>query len=465
VAVEFAGQRKTATAGADGRWLVKLDPMPASAEPRAMTVAGSTTLKLEDVLVGEVWLGSGQSNMAGGVGSYEKNDPGLKALVAAAPYPLLRLKPAGVAGWYEATADNIRRFSAQMFAFGAGLSKELGVPVGVLVGAVGGTPSGYWLTEAMFEEDDACRDAVRRAEASFDAGKADADYGRQLSAWSNAVAATRAKNAKEPGRPDAPLRPGECRKKMGHLFERHVGPFVPYAIRGVLWDQGESGTQIGGVDQFDTMGALIRGWRKAWAQGEFPFLFVQKPSGGGCAFDPSDPVTAMAEPFAPLPAAVPSDGVSRALHLRIREHPSTAMVSCSDLGPGVHPANKSGYAARGVRVALGLVYGRDLEVYGPVYASHEVEGGKIRIAFSHVGMGLAFRGGEKLQGFAVAGSDGKFAWADAVIDGDSVVVSTEKIAAPAAVSYAWASRHPWANLFNKDGLPALPFNTRASASR
>jgi sialate O-acetylesterase len=466
VVVEFAGQKKTVKAGDDGAWIVRLDPMPASAEPRTMTVAASNTVTLDDVLVGEVWLGSGQSNMAGGVGSYEKNDPGLRAWLDAAPYPHIRLKAAGAAGWHEATAANIRRFSALMFSFGAGLGKELDVPVGLMVGAVGGTPSGYWLTEPMFADDDACGAAVERAKKTYSDEKAAADHRRQLANWSNEVVKARAKNGEEPKRPDPPLKPGECRPKMGHLFEKLIHPFVPYGIRGVLWDQGEAGTQIGSVDQYAVMGALIRGWRKTWAQGEFPFIYVQKPSGGGCAFDPADPVTAQADKFAALPQTVPADGASRALHLRIREHPNTAMVSCSDLGSGVHPINKSGYAARGVRVALGFVYGRDVEIYGPVYASHKVEGSKVRIAFTHIGKGLAFRGGDKLQGFALAGADGKFVWADAIIDGDSVVVSSAKVvAAPSAVSYAWAGRHPWANLFNKDGLPALPFNTREMVGR
>jgi sialate O-acetylesterase len=235
--------------------------------------------------------------------------------------------------------------------------------------------------------------------------------------------------------------------------------FIPFGIRGVLWDQGESGTAITGVDQYTLMGALIRGWRKEWGQGEFPFLYIQKPSGGGCAWDPSDPVTDQADKFTPLPAKAPADGAYRELHIRIMNHPNTAMVTSSDLGPFTHPTNKSGYGTRASRVALGLVYSKKVEIYGPTYKDHVVKGNKVHVTFAHVGPGLAFRHGDKPQGFALAGDDKVFHWADAVIEGDTVVLSSDKVAKPAAVRYAWASRHPWANLFSKDGMPALPFRT------
>ncbi|MBL7133693.1 MAG: 9-O-acetylesterase, partial [Phycisphaerae bacterium] len=131
----------------------------------------------------------------------------------------------------------------------------------------------------------------------------------------------------------------------------------------------------------------------------------------------------------------------------------------SDLGSGIHPSNKSGYGRRACRVALGFVYGRDVAIYGPVYESHKVEGDKIRVSFKHVGKGLAFRGGEKLQGFEIAGADGVYQWADAKIDGGAVVLTSPKVAKPVNVRYGWSKNHPWANLFNKDGLPALTFRT------
>src|SRR5205807_6238622 len=138
---------------------------------------------------------------------------------------------------------------------------------------------------------------------------------------------------KPPIKPQPPLQAGECRSKVGNLYAAHIRPMMPHGIRGVLWDQGESGTAINGVDQYTLMGALIRGWRKEWGQGDFAFLYVQKPSGGGCAWDPADPVTDKSDKFTPLPAAVPSDGAYRETHIKIMQYPQTAMVTSSDLGP------------------------------------------------------------------------------------------------------------------------------------
>jgi sialate O-acetylesterase len=246
---------------------------------------------------------------------------------------------------------------------------------------------------------------------------------------------------------------------MGHLYKTHIRPIQPYGIRGVLWDQGESGVNVEGIDQYTLMGALITGWRKDWGQGEFPFIYVQKPSGAGCAWDPEDPVTNKAQPFAKLPDNVPTDGEYMETHINIMVYPKTSMVTTSDLGGGTHPTNKSGYGQRAADVALSTVYDRKTEPYGPIYTSYSIEGGKVRIKFNYVGQGLAFKHGEKLQGFAIAGEDKAFRWADAVIDGDDVIVSCASVPNPVAVRYAWSKSHPWANLFSRDGMPALPFRT------
>jgi sialate O-acetylesterase len=245
------------------------------------------------------------------------------------------------------------------------------------------------------------------------------------------------------------------------LHDQVLRPYIGYGVRGVLWDQGESGTSLNGLDQYTVMGALIRGWRKEWGQGRFPFLYVEKPSGGGCAFDPSDKIFGWAaDPFMPLPATVPTNGAStRETYLRIASYPDTFMIPTSDLGGNTHPWNKTGYATRDLQVALGAVYREKVEISGPAYLGRTVEGSKIRVTFSHVGKGLVFRNGGRLQGFALAGPDRKFVWADAVIDGRAIVVSSSQVPNPVYVRYAWADKHPWANLFNLDGLPALAFAT------
>ncbi|WP_395740088.1 sialate O-acetylesterase [Prosthecobacter sp.] len=459
VAVSIAGQSKSTKADEKGGWKVSLDPLQA-AEGLTLTVKGSNTLTIQDVLVGEVWLGSGQSNMAGPVRTFKGADEGLQKTLAAAPYPRIRLMKQGAKGWQPATPANVDAFSAILFAFGSRLQTELNVPVGLMVGAVGGTPSGFWLTEEMFRGDAACQAQIKEFAKTYDFAAAMKAYERYMTAWKANAEKAKQSGGKVGREPAVPLQPGECSGEIGHLYQAHVQPYVPYAIRGVLWDQGEGGTGITGVDQFHVMGALIKGWRKAWQQ-DFPFIYMQKPSGGGTAWDLANPTTKNADAFAPTPAKVPADieGQAREVHIKIQQHPHTAMVISTDLGGMTHPTNKSGYADRAKQVALSFVYGGQAEFSGPLYASHSIEGGKVRIKFSHIGRGLATRHSDQLQGFIIAGADKQFHWADAVIEGDSVIVSSAAVPQPAAVRYAWSSQSPWASLFNKDGLPAQTFRT------
>jgi sialate O-acetylesterase len=456
VVVKFRDQELATEAGKDGKWAVKLAALKAGG-PDKLTVSGANTLTLDDVLVGEVWIGSGQSNMAGPANSYAKGDPGLTKLLEVAPYPQVRLASAN-GGWKVADKTNSAAFSALLLPFGVRLQQELGVPVGLMLGAVGGTPSGAWLSEEMFNADPLCKEQTEKAIATYNPEKAKEAHELALKKWEAAAEKAKAENKKAPVKPVMPPPPGKIRSgKFGYLYDPFIKPMAPFAVRGVLWDQGESGTAVEGVDQFAVMGALIKGWRKAWGQ-DFAFLTVQKPSGGGPAFDPEDPVTDKADKFTPLPAQVPMDANQyRELHLHLPRHPNTFLVTASDLGSGIHPTNKSGYGYRSARVALGGVYGRKVEIYGPTYKTHTVEGDKVRVNFSHVGGGLKFKHGAKLQGFAIAGADKKFYWADAVIEGDNVVLSSPMVTKPEAVRYAWAPTHTWANLFNADGLPALPF--------
>ena len=459
VSVSIAGQTKKTAADAGGKWQVKLDPLKV-AEGLTLTVKGTNTIEVKDVLVGEVWLGSGQSNMRGAIRTFKVNDPGLRKTLAAAPYPRIRLIKQGGEGWQLATPENVDAYSALLFAFGSRLQKDLNTPVGLLLGAVGSTPSGYWLTEEMLHGDAACEAKLKEFAATYDFDAAVKTYERQMAAWKEAEARAK-QDGKRAGRaPAAPMQAGQSADRIGNLYLAHVQPFAPFAVRGVLWDQGESGTGITGIDQFHLMGALIKGWRKDWNQ-DFPFLYMQKTSGGGTAWDLDSPTTKAASKFAPLPAQVPAnaDGVYREVHLKIQQQPKTAMVTSTDLGGGTHPVNKIGYADRAVRVALGFVYGRKVEISGPLYASHVIEGNKARVKFTHTGQGLATRHSDQLQGFMIAGADRKFVWADAMIDGDSVVVSCAAVPEPAAVRYAWSGNAPWANLFNKDGLPAQTFRT------
>ena len=466
VTVKFREQTKSAAAGQDGKWCVKLDALAAGG-PDVLTIG---ELKIDDVLVGDVWIGSGQSNMDMPVSAYAGGDPVLAA-AANQDYPKIRLLKKGAKDvWQEATPANIPGFSALLFSFGFPLQKELDVPVGLMVGAVGGTPSGFWLSEEMYRADAACAAAVKKFATSPEYAslidkhdKNKEKFERDQAAWQALDPAEKQDGKKQPRAPKPVGTPGEAGSgKIGQLFAAHIRPYVGYAIKGVLWDQGESRTNILGVDQVTLMGALIGGWRKAWGQGDFPFLYVQKPSGGGCAFDYSQPMNRLAEKFTPLPNTIPGGPASDYSHevfAQLMKYPNTHMVTSSDLGPGIHPPNKSGYGARAVQVALATAYGRKIEYLGPRYASHTIDGGKATLKFTHVGKGLASKNGDALQGFMIAGEDKKFVWAEASIAGATVVVSSADVPHPAAVRYAWSNTFPWANLFNQDGLPAQPFRT------
>jgi sialate O-acetylesterase len=469
VTVTFRGQSQTSVADAAGRWRVHLDPL-AYGGPDTLFVGA---LQVPDVLVGEVWVGSGQSNMAGVVANYVANDPVL-AQHAAKNYPQLRmLNKEAEAVWMEATPENNRTMSALLFSFAVALHEQLQVPVGIMVGAVGGTPSGFWLSESMYRGDAACAEAVRKFAPSYPYEElqqkyveAKQKYDGALASWKVAFNQAKKQGGKAPPRPPMPKpvgKPGETNSgQVGMLFEQYIRPYVGYGIRGVLWDQGESRTNIVGVDQRTLMGALIRGWREDWGQGEFPFLYVQKPSGGGCAWDYSLAETSKADPFSELPTEIPlppADDYSHAVYAEMMENPKAYMVTASDLGSGVHPPNKSGYGSRAARVALATTYGKPIEWLGPQYARHESRGRSIVVSFRHVGQGLAWKHGERLQGFQIAGADRKFRWADGVIEGENVIVGHPEVEQPIAVRYGWGRIFPWANLFNRDGLPAQPFRT------
>jgi sialate O-acetylesterase len=452
VTVAFAGQKMSTTADVRGAWMVKLDAMDASADGREMEVTGkANSVTFKDVLVGEVWLGSGQSNMAGHCYNYVdgNKDPTLKAWVEGAPYPKMRLYVSR-RGWKVADEAAIRSFSAHLFSFGYKLRETLGVPIGLMVGATSGSPSCNYLTDEMVAGDAAfLKQLAAAGYDSLEAMNREADA--KIKAYAEEserrlAAGQRRGNYKGPPR-------------LGKYFHKSIESKIPYAIRGVLWDQGESDTRIPGVDQYVTMNALIRGWRKAWGQGDFPFLHVQKPSGTGCAWDPENPVNAGANPLSADIPKTSKPNRRRMAHVKMGAIFNAPLVQTSDLSPGLHPPCKSGYGSRAARVALGHVYKKDFAISGPAYKSHAVEGSTIRVTYHHVGKGLAYKHADTIHGFAIAAADGKFQPATARIENDTVVLSHPEISDPAHARYAVEWQIPHANLFNKDGLPAVSFMT------
>ncbi len=430
VTVTFRDQQKQTRVGEDGRWKLTLEPLEAGG-PDELILRADEDRVFRDVWVGEVWLGSGQSNM--------QMYPGFKDIVGdtvlneriQASYPELRLLRSDSEGWMPATPENLKEFSALLFSFGYRVQPEIGVPLGLMVGAVGGTPSGKWLTPDMLRADERCMEII-------------------------------GENPRKAAEHDLEV------DQVGELFEKHLRPWVGYTFRGVLWDQGESGVRIAGIHSpYHVMRALIHGWRNEFDNGEFPFVYIQKPSGAGCAWDDQNPVTRAARPFE---AFTEEEWKNKPVllnkktdYIDLMEVRGAYMVSTSDLGAGGHPENKSGYGWRAGNVALNRVYGQEVPWIGPTYAGHTIEGDTIRIKFDHVGPGLAVPEGQKLQGFILSNGQGGrrgYRWAEAVIEGtDTVVLSHPDVKEPKVAGYALYPQHPWANLFSKNGLPAIPFQT------
>lgn len=467
VTVSFAKESVQTVCDDDGQWRVDLPATPASKKPRSLIIAGTKDrVEIKQVLVGDVWLGSGQSNMAGRVSGYAKNDETLANLVDRSPFPNLRLMQSGPKPtWTDATRETVSAFSALHFSFGQRLQQELDVPIGLIVGAVGGTPSGYWIPPETFDSSPKCKADIWNYAKTYDHARAMKQHEAKLAVWEKRVAAAEAEGKKPRGRkPSPPAKPGQSSRggKIGGLYEKFIKPVAGYRIRGVLWDQGEARSGVVGVDQHTMMSELIRGWREAWGQGDFAFLFVQKPSGGGCAFSNEDPISRDGDPFVTsLPDITRLDsGDQRYLYVRLmHDNTNSWMVPASDLGSGIHPRNKWGYGNRAAQVALSQVYQTGVQAYGPIYRSHEITGDRVTIEFDQTGKGLTAAHGQ-LQGFALTDGKGQWHWANAKISGDQVVVWSDAVSKPTGIRYAFANKRAWANLFNKDGLPALAFEIR-----
>jgi sialate O-acetylesterase len=452
IRVEFAGQTVSTTAK-DGKWSVRLKPVKAGG-PFKMTLSGENTVVLNDVWVGEVWICGGQSNMERQLGPRPPQKPidGWEEEVKKADYPRIRqflvprvipasgAQPHVQSNWVTCSPQTAANFSAVGYFFGRDLHRKLNVPIGLIACNWGGTPAETWTSREALEAIPELRGIVE----NYD--KARSDYSAKLAAYQEnepklraehevAVAKAKQEGKRPPNFPAPPKDPASSQFSPTVLREAMVTPIVPYGIRGVIWYQGESNSR-NGLQYRTLFPATIADWRKAWGQGDFPFLFVQ---------------------IAPFKTNPPE--VREAQFMASRTVPNTAMVVTTDVGDAedIHPTRKEPVGSRLALVARAIAYGEKLEFSGPAFRSATFSKGRAVLQFDHVGGGLVAKDGP-LKGFTIAGADKQFVPAQAEIQGDTVVVSSESVREPVAVRYGWATV-PEVNLFNRAELPASPFRS------
>jgi sialate O-acetylesterase len=462
VTVELNGETARTTTDDKGRWIVTFAPLKAGG-PYTVSATGhdgghdgarEKTILLSNVLAGEVWVCSGQSNMELLVKSCSNADKE----IAAADHPEIRINSnsatfikASGRDWVECGPKCVGNCSAVGYYFGRELHADLNVPIGLVVRSVGGTVIRQWAPKSgeLVENDprlSQLNEDWKRAVATYPASK------KEYASWQ---ATTRqSKTAGTAGTPalspPAPLDP----QRFGGMYDAQIAPLFPFAIRGVIWYQGETDARNGREDdQRAALPLMIEAWRKAWGQGDFPFLLVQLANdwGGSGVTKPPE-----------LPATPPENQhwpwVREAQAIACKLLPNTAMACTIDLGGKVHFPGKQDVARRLARVAEAQVYHLPIVATGPNYESMEIDQDAIRLRFSQMGGGLVSRDGKPIQGFAIAGEDRKFVWAEAMIEGRSVIVQSPRVPHPVAVRYDWLN-DPHGNLYNAEGLPTAPFRT------
>ena len=465
VTVEFAGQKKTTTVKDDDTWIAVLDPLKASAEPAKLTVtSGDASVVVKDLLVGEVWVCSGQSNMAMAVRGTTDAELVAKEVKDGA-YANIRLFKVPVDGaddpqrrlsvsWQTCDENNMATFSATGFYFGRALHASRKVPIGLIQSANGGTNAYSWINSETYQKDPVAqpaKDHFKRLVEVFP--QAQARYEKQLEEWKTKVAQAKIDRVRPEGRaPRAPIGPTHVKRPTGH-YNAMIAPLQPYAIRGAIWYQGEANSRNPFAQQYrDLMLGLIEDWRADWPQGsgldrrDFPFFVVQLPN------------YANGDPWGwPL--------IREQMYKIWKDGKNTGMVATIDVGDptDIHPKNKRPVGERLAIFARGTVYGEDITYSGPVYSSVVFEQGTATVTFDHSGSGLVSKDAKPLKHFEIADESGTFWPGQATINGNTVTVKSPSVKKATAVRYAWSNNPEGANFANKEGLMAVPFRTDTGA--
>ena len=464
VAVAFAGQEKSTTANDTGSWQVTLDPLPANKTPQSFVVSGKNKVTLENVLVGEVWLCSGQSNMEWPVDKCANPEEEK----AAANFPEIRhfkvprnssaFPQADVkADWQVCSPSTVGGFTAVGYYFGRELFQQLDVPIGLMHSSWGGTSIEVWMSpESIGSSPDLAElnaKVFSQSSLSPEGKKRHEDYLKDLKTWmtNTEEALARDKPITEP--PTVPW-PAWENPQPTQLYKGMIHPLAPFAMRGAIWYQGEANGADASEVYLGKLRALMNGWRTKWNQGEFPFYIVQLANfnkGGD-----------EGKTWAGV-----RDAQRQALSIS-----NTGLAVTIDIGESkdIHPKNKQDVGKRLALWALAGPYGKPIEPSGPLYKSYSAEGSKIRISFDHAKDGLMIGKKEalkpvepnptsELKWIEIAGEDRLFKPARAVIEGSELVLSSPEVPSPVAVRYAYKQDPAGANLYNIQGLPAAPFRT------
>jgi len=455
VTVTFASQSKKSTADKDGKWLVRLNPMRANAAPAAMTIAGKNKVELKDILVGEVWLVAGQSNMQRLLSETANGE----AAIAAANHPLIRLfnvsrqvafKHASppLATWAACSPEAVKQFSAAGYYFAVELQKDLNVPIGVINSSYGGSQAEAWTpVEYLLASPDLKPTVDRTKTWDDERPRVKVEYDEAIKNWREQADKAKAAGATPQPSPAVPDALREYRIAAS-IYDGMIAPLIPFYIRGAFWYQGESNEAR--AQQYELLlPVMIRAWRERWGEGDFPFGIIQLPNYREPKADPADEAWSH---------------IREAQRRTARSLTNTGLIVTIDIGEArdIHPKNKVDVGKRMAYWALSDVYSKASVKSGPSFrnAMPSESGAEMLVTFDDAGRGLKTRDNGKPAEFAIAGGDKKWYWAEAEIVGrNQVKVWSPSVPHPLAVRYAFNNNPKNPNLTNDSGLPASPFRS------